>query len=260
MKSLLQKVIEEYTSLGIGQQIDYEKLYLYSIITHSTALEGSTVTEIENQILFDEGIGCPKPMVEQMMNLDLKAAYERGFQLSSQPVDWTVQLLCELAALVMKRTGSSYKTIGGEFSSAEGQLRLVNVSAGRGGKSYLAWQKIPQRLEEFCKHLNCEQERLAHHSTFQLYRLSFLAHYQLAEIHPWADGNGRMARLVMNMIQRHFGLVPSIVKRESRGAYIQAIASCQEQENPADFVEFMLAHHIQNLQQQIVEYRSSLER
>lgn len=45
MKSLLQKAISEYTDLGIDQQIDYEKLYLYSIVTHSTALEGSTVTE-----------------------------------------------------------------------------------------------------------------------------------------------------------------------------------------------------------------------
>ena len=51
----------------------------------------------------------------------------------------------------------------GEFSSADGQLRLVHVSAGRGGKSYLAWQKILERLEVFCRHLNQEQKRLAHH-------------------------------------------------------------------------------------------------
>lgn len=42
--------------MGIDQQIDYSKFYLYSIITHSTAIEGSTVTELENQLLFDEGI------------------------------------------------------------------------------------------------------------------------------------------------------------------------------------------------------------
>lgn len=207
MKSLLQKAISEYTDLGIDQQIDYEKLYLYSIVTHSTALEGSTVTEIENQILLDEGIGCARPIMEQLMNLDLKAAYERGFDLASRPIDWTIQVLCQLSALVMQRTGSSYKTMSGEFNSARGQLRLVNVSAGRGGKSYLAWQKIPERLEAFCRHLNQEQEGLAHHAIFEVYRHSFLAHYQLAEIHPWADGNGRMARLVMNMIQRQIGWV-----------------------------------------------------
>ena len=49
-------VLNEYHSLGIAEQIDYPKFYLYSLITHSTAIEGSTVTEIENQLLFDEGI------------------------------------------------------------------------------------------------------------------------------------------------------------------------------------------------------------
>ena len=56
MKDQLTALIEQYKQLGIDSQIDYEKFYLYSIITHSTAIEGSTVTEIENQLLFDEGI------------------------------------------------------------------------------------------------------------------------------------------------------------------------------------------------------------
>ena len=38
----LKDVITEYKRLGIPNQIDYDKLYLYSIITHSTAVEGST--------------------------------------------------------------------------------------------------------------------------------------------------------------------------------------------------------------------------
>ncbi len=43
--------------------------YLYSIITHSTAIEGSTVTETENRLLFDEGISANgRSMGEQLMN------------------------------------------------------------------------------------------------------------------------------------------------------------------------------------------------
>ena len=77
--SELLKVLSEYDSLGINEQLDYDKFYLYSIITHSTAIEGSTVTEIENQLLFDEGITSSKRTItEQMMNLDLKNAYEYG--------------------------------------------------------------------------------------------------------------------------------------------------------------------------------------
>ena len=54
MRNQLLALIERYKQLGIDSQIDYNKFYLYSIITHSTAIEGSTVTEIENQLLFDD--------------------------------------------------------------------------------------------------------------------------------------------------------------------------------------------------------------
>ena len=76
-KEQLLKLLQQYKSLGISEQIDYEKIYLYSLITHSTAIEGSTVTEVEAQLLFDEGITSSKrTIVEQNMNLDLKAAYD----------------------------------------------------------------------------------------------------------------------------------------------------------------------------------------
>ena len=51
-------LLAHFKELGIDKQIDYDKFYLYSLITHSTAIEGSTVTEIENQLLFDEGISA----------------------------------------------------------------------------------------------------------------------------------------------------------------------------------------------------------
>ena len=49
-------ILEEHRSMNFQEQIDYEKFYLYSIVSHSTAIEGSTMTEVENQLLFDEGI------------------------------------------------------------------------------------------------------------------------------------------------------------------------------------------------------------
>ena len=40
MKSELEKLVGRYRELGIDRQLDYDKFYLYSIITHSTAIEG----------------------------------------------------------------------------------------------------------------------------------------------------------------------------------------------------------------------------
>ena len=259
MRAKLLKVINEYLSLGIDQQLDYGKFYLYSIITHSTAIEGSTVTEIENRLLFDEGISANKPMAEQLMNLDLKKAYEQAFVYAEKHERITVELLCALSALVMKNTGTSYNMVGGSFSSAKGELRLLNVSAGRSGKTYLAWQKVPERLQKFCDWLNEERKKTDPNDIEKIYKLSFEAHYHLVNIHPWADGNGRMSRLVMNMIQYEAGIIPSIVKKERRTAYIQSLSESYEKDDPQIFIDFMLNHHIENLQQQIAEYKTSLE-
>ena len=52
---------------------------MYSLITHSSAIEVSTLTEIDTQLLFDEGISAKgRSVIEQLMNLDLKAVYEQS--------------------------------------------------------------------------------------------------------------------------------------------------------------------------------------
>ena len=52
----IEELYKEFQQLGISQSVDYEKYYLYSLITHSTAIEGSTLTEMDAQLLFDEGV------------------------------------------------------------------------------------------------------------------------------------------------------------------------------------------------------------
>ena len=100
---ILLQLIEEYRSLDIVNQVDYDKFCLYSLITHSTAIEGSTVTEIENKLLFDEGISAKgRSMGEQLMNMDLKSAYEYSMQLAKQQVPLSVKMLTDLSALVME--------------------------------------------------------------------------------------------------------------------------------------------------------------
>ncbi len=242
-KEQLTTLIERYKQLGIDSQIDYEKFYLYSIITHSTAIEGSTVTEIENQLLFDEGITAKgKPLVEQMMNLDLKRAYEESIRLAKTHADITVDLLKALSRLVMQNTGSTYNTALGDFSSANGDLRLVNVTAGVGGRSYLSYQKVPAKLQEFCDWLN----------------VSFEAHYRLVTIHPWVDGNGRMARLVMNHIQFESGLIPAKVLKEDKGDYINALIATREADDMSVFLDFMTGEMIKTLSSDIDAFLRSM--
>ena len=259
MTNNLETLIIRYKELGIDQQIDYDKFYLYSLITHSTAIEGSTITELENQIMFDHGISIKgKSIEEQCMNLDLKSAYDKAIEFAKNHTPITIEMLISLSALVMKNTGKEYKTILGDFSSAKGELRLLNVTAGVGGRSYMNYSKVPTKLAEFCKQLNDKRKEANKKSIEELYNISFDAHYDLVTIHPWADGNGRMARLVMNMLQFEFGLIPTKILKEDKEEYIKALVAAREDDNLDIFRTFMSSMMVQNILNEINTYLESI--
>lgn len=258
MRSKLEELVGRYRTLGIDRQLDYDKFYLYSIITHSTAIEGSTITELENQIMFDNGIALKgKSLIEQYMNLDLKAAYERALDFARQHSDVTVERLKELSALTMKNTGTVYHTILGDFSSATGDLRLLNVTAGVGGKSHMGFNKVPSRLAEFCTDLNQQRRASDRMSMQELYDMSFDAHFNLVTIHPWADGNGRMARLLMNWLQFEYNLIPSRIFADDKEEYIKALVDTRESDNPDIFRRFMTGTMERHLANDIAAFEKS---
>lgn len=259
-KETLVELLNQHKALGITEQIDFKKFYLYSIIAHSTAIEGSTVTEVEAQLLFDEGITSSKrTLQEQMMNLDLKAAYEYGMKWIQQHDPITVEWLISLAAKVMKHTGSEYSAMAGSFSAAKGELRKLNVSAGLGGPSYMSYQKVPSRLAAFCEELNSRRASVDKTDPCAIYDLSFWAHYELVTIHPWADGNGRTSRLLMNLLQMEYDLLPVRVLKEDKADYIQALADTRESEDIRIFLECMMRLHIEHLRSDIEQFLKSTE-
>lgn len=255
----LEELVARYRALGIDNQIDYDKFYLYSLITHSTAIEGSTITELENQILFDQRVSLKGKSIEELqMNLDLKAAYEKAIEYAKNHTPISVELLIRLSSLVMKNTGKEYKTALGDFSSARGELRLLNVTAVVGGRSYMNYSKVPQKLVKFCKQVNAARANAATKTIDELYQLTFDAHYQLVTIHPWADGNGRMARLVMNMLQFEFGLIPAKIIKEDKEEYIKALVATREEDDRNIFREFMSSMMIRHLTQEMDAYLQSI--
>ena len=209
--------------------------------------------------MFDHGVSLKgKSIEEQSMNLDLKVAYEKAIELAKQHKPITIDTLVLLSALVMRNTGKEYKTALGDFSSTRGELRLLNVTAGVGGRSYMNYSKVPAKLAEFCEQLNSERAKASTMSVDELYQMSFDAHYNLVTIHPWADGNGRMARLVMNMLQFEFGLIPTKILKEDKEEYIKALVATREDDNLDIFRGFMTSMMKQNLQNEIATYLDSI--
>lgn len=257
-KSIWQEIEElyrEFRNLGISESVDYEKYYLYSLITHSTAVEGSTLTETDTQLLFDEGVTAKgKPLVYHLMNVDLKKAYELAKEESIQGVEVTPAFLQKLNATLMRTTGGVHNAMGGSFDSSKGEYRLCGVTAGIGGRSYMNYQKVPVKVGEFCSIL---QEKQKGGGFREQYELSFNAHLNLVTIHPWADGNGRTARLLMNYIQFCNGLFPVKVFKEDRADYVLSLRQSQDNETSEPFSDFMATQLKKSLSLEIERYDAS---
>ena len=194
------------------------------------------------------------------MNLDLKHAYEQSILWAKEHKPFSVEMLKQLSALVMKNTGSVYSTLQGEFDSSKGDLRLLGVTAGAGGRSYMNFLKVPARLADFCNEINRRRELLLENpSEMDAYLLSFDAHNILVSIHPWVDGNGRMSRLIINHLQFEFNLVPTKVMTDDKAAYIEALNASREEESMLPFQSFMLQEHIKNLKAEIEQYERSMD-
>ena len=121
----------------------------------------------------------------------------------------------------------------------------------------MSYSKVPAKLQDFCWWLNEERKNVGRKTAIDKYLLSFDAHYDLVTIHPWADGNGRMARLLMNMIQFEFGLVPTKIRTEDKPRYIEALVRTREQDDKSIFRDFMLEVMIDNLKADIEAYFES---
>ena len=61
----------------------------------------------------------------------------------------------------------------------------------------------------------------------------------------------------MNMIQRQLGLVPSIVRKEDKGEYIQSLVDGRENDDAAIAQDVMLSHHIANLNRRVSQYQEN---
>ena len=234
----IEQLYQKFQKLGINETVDYDKYYLYSLITHSTAIEGSTLTELDTQLLFDEGVTAKgKPLAHHLMNDDLKQAYELAKAESVSLVPVTPAFLQRLNATLMRTTGSVHSVTGGSFDSSKGEFRLCGVTAGVGEHSYMNYPKVPAKIDEFCAILQAKQKTMG---TFrEQYELSFNVHLNLVTIHPWIDGNGRTARLLMNYIQFCYHLFPTKIFKEDREEYILSLRQCQNEESNHPFLDFM---------------------
>ena len=111
-----------------------------------------------------------------------------------------------LHGLVVKRSDSG---IAGRYAD-QGRFVLTNT----GWRAFPSPAAVPALMGDFAAWLAAAPDTAA---------AAFAAHRRLVEIHPFNDGNGRTARLLMNLILLRGGYPPVAVRPEDRPAYLHAL-------------------------------------
>jgi Fic family protein len=260
IEARLTDLMAQFKDQNVIRRKDYRKFLLYSVITHSTAFAGSVMTEMDNQLLFDEGVLVNgRLQVDKLMNLDLKHAYDEMMKMAIKHRDLSFEMLWELASLVMRNTGTVYNTKSGPFNSNTGYFRRFNISADFGSRPYPTYQNLGAALDSFCTDINSARARIPASKVAESYKMSFDACLRLIDVYPWADGNGRMARLIMNYLQIERGLIPSFVDVRMKSEFFKAQVASRDSGNMEQFENFMMEQHSIYLQKTMEHYTRTKE-
>lgn len=230
------QLVNKYNALAIDEVIDHEKFNHISIVHHSTKIEGSTLTEVETQVLLTEGLTPKgKPMQDSLMVTDHLKALEFVIHEAKLKRAVSSSFIQEINALVVRNTARVYNTVFGTIDAATGAFRKGNVTAG---SSYFPnYDKVESLTQEMVLAIDKSMQQPM--TVIEQLHLSFVAHFNLVSIHPFYDGNGRTSRLLMNYIQAYYGLPLAIVHNEAKAEYIQALIDTREQDDIGIFKAFM---------------------
>jgi Fic family protein len=248
-------LVNRYKELNLQDVLDHEKFNEYSIVHHSSSIEGSTLTEVETRLLLEEDITPKgKPLMHSLMVKDHYAALRSVLEAAAAKIAISVEFIQHINALVMKNTGSVYNTVFGEIDASKGMFRKGNVSAG--GSYFPNYDKVIPYTAELVKRLDQNLPKVK--GDEEQLKLSFTAHFDLVSIHPFYDGNGRTSRLLMNYIQAFHGLPLAIVFKEDKADYYMALQETRKQEDIHIFYTFMFEQYRKHLENEIASYSQAM--
>jgi Fic family protein len=216
-----------------------EHYYDLEITYTSNAIEGNTLSPVETTLVIEQGVTISgKPLKDHLEALDHYDAIRYVRELAREKTPLTEGDVRNLHRLVMQR---SRPDVAGRYADL---ARYVRTDNGR--YDFPSPAEIPALMGDFAKWLG---------ATTDTPEAAFTAHRRLVDIHPFNDGNGRTARLLMNLILIRAGYPPVAVRLEDRPAYIRALQRAQAGQGSESFNDLLY----ERLDATLEEYLSALQ-
>jgi len=223
----LHKKWQDHKPLN-GTQLQKMKEYFNVEYTYeSNRIEGNTLTLKETELVVNQGLTISgKSMTEHLEAINHAEASDYIADLATRHIDLTKRTLLEIHGLILRSIDRPNA----------GVFRTANVRIA--GSEHLPPEhyKVGEFMTDYFRFYNHKKDQL--HPVI----LAAEMHERLVSIHPFIDGNGRTARLVMNLILMRHGYPIANLKGDltSRLEYYNTLEEVQVNNRPSEFYHFIV--------------------
>ncbi len=204
--------LDQYRPLppSIVQQL-YEQLRVF-LTYHSNAIEGNTLTLRETQLVVEYGLTAGGHTLREYTEATNHAhAFAELQHLGTAATPITIEMVLRLHQLVMQ-----------QLIATAGRFRTIPVFIRGVVHRPPPASEVPLLMAQWVHWVN---------EGGQVYPpvvRAAIAHHEFEAVHPFEDGNGRVGRLLLNLMLMRDGYPPALLLRDWRLAYMQALGVANE--------------------------------
>ena len=186
----------------------------------SNGIEGNTLTRSETALVVEKGITVNgKTLTEHLEAINTAVAIDFIKELvSKKRKEIAERDVLDIHSLILKKIDDGNA----------GRYRNVAVRIAGVSVVLPSPLKVPELMKDFFKWLHGENKD---HPV----KIAADAHLRFVTIHPFADGNGRTARLLLNLLLLQQGYPPALIRKEERKVYTDSIGRAQLEGNNDDY-------------------------
>ena len=205
-------ILDSHRHLPAALVDNLEQWFLIELTYTSNAIEGNTLTRKETAVVVEKGLTVSGISLTEHLEATNHAEALRSVMalVNAKTQDLTEHSILDIHNTILK----------GIDDDSAGHYRSIPVRISGSEVILPNHRKVPDLMENFIKEMTSKR-------SLHPVELAADAHYELVTIHPFIDGNGRTARLLMNLILMQQGFPPALIRKRDRLKYIKALEQAQ---------------------------------